>query len=184
MGPSRHTSEHLVSFLSNAVANGPREALRALSLDRLVGRPVEEVFLGLVDYICPESGTIDDGIARDAFIETIADLSEHGVTNFDALTFNQMQTIVELYATHAIEARLCNDIGKKAVALPPDVADAINVQTQLLDFIRRSVSDALTRALAGIRALTPDLVARFVTDVYEQAFTILESMGQAEADAG
>ena len=183
MGSSRQAGARLVSFLTSAVVNGPGKALRALRLENLVGRPVEEVFIGMIDYVCPEGGTIDDGIAREAFIETIADLAESGITNFDALTVDQLKVIFELYATHAIEARLCNDIGAQALALPANVADALNVQKQLFDFVRRSVSDALTNALARIQALTPASVTGFVTRVYEQAFAILESMGEAEASA-
>jgi hypothetical protein len=183
MGPSRRTSAQLVNFLSSAVANGPREALRSLKLENLAGRPVEEIFLGLIDYVCPDGGTIDDGIAREAFIETVADLADNGITDFDSLTASQLQTIFELYATHAIEARLCNDIGTKAVTLPASVADVAQVQTQLFDFIRRSVADAVTTARAGIQELTPSLVMDFVTVVYQQAFAILQNMGEAEADA-
>jgi len=121
----------LLSFLSSAVANGPREALRALNLEKLAGRPIEEVFIGLMEYVCPEGGTVDEGIARDAFIETIADLAETGISDFDSLTADQMQTIFELYATHAIETRLCNDIGMKAITLPSDAAQAASIQRQL-----------------------------------------------------
>lgn len=182
MGASRQASAYLATFLSGAVANGPREALRTLKLDALAGRPIEEIFLGLMDYVCPEGGSIDDSIAREAFIETIADLAENGLTDFDTLTTDQLQTILELYATHAIEARLCNDIGMNAVALPANVADATNVQAQLFDFVRRSVADALTTGLAGVGAMTPARVLSYVTGVYEQAFAILQSMGEAEVD--
>jgi hypothetical protein len=170
----------LLSFLSGAVADGPREALRALNLDRLAGRPIEEIFLGLMEYVCPEGGTVDEGIARDAFIETIADLAENGITDFDSLTPDQMQTIFELYATHAIETRVCNDIGMKAITLPADAAQAASVQKQLLDFVRRSVSDALTQARAAMQTLTPARVFAFVTRVYEQAFAILQTMAETE----
>ena len=78
------------------------------------------MFAGLADYICPEGGSIDEGIARDAFVETIADLAGAGITDIDALTPGQIQTVFELYATHAIEARICNDIGTKVVTLPAD----------------------------------------------------------------
>jgi hypothetical protein len=96
-----------------------------------------------MDYVCPEGGSIDESISREAFIETIADLAENGITDFDTLDTAQLQTILELYAAHAIEARLCNDIGMQTIALPASVADAEKVQTQLFDFIRRSVSDSL-----------------------------------------
>jgi hypothetical protein len=182
MGASRTTSAGLLNFLSSAAANGTREALRTLKLESLAGRPIQEIFLGLADYICPDGGTVDEGIAREAFIETIADLTEAGVTDLDALTLDQIQTIFELYATNAIEARLCNDIGANAVTFPDDVQDALRVESQLHDFIYRSVSDALTAARAGLQNLTPDGVLGFVTRVYEQAFGILQSLGEEEAD--
>jgi hypothetical protein len=181
MGASRAAGSRLLGFLSNAIASNPREALRTLNLEKLAGRPIEEVFLGLADYVCPDGGTIDEGIAREAFIETIAELAEHGMTNFDSLTIDQMQTIFELYATHAIEARLCNDIGTKAIILPADPTAASRVQAQLFDFIRRGVSDALTAARSVMQALTSDRVLGFVTHVYEQAFSIMQAMGEEVA---
>lgn len=173
----------LLRFLSSVIANGPAEALRALNLERLAGRPIEEVFIGLMEYVCPEGGTLDEGIARDAFIETIADLAESGIVDFDSLNADQMQTIFELYATHAIETRLCNDIGAKAITLPADVAQAASVQQQLLDFVRRSVSDALTQARAAMQALTPERVFAFVTRVYEQAYAVMQTMAEAEEES-
>jgi len=182
MGASRRTAAGLLSFLSSAVSGGAREALRTLRLEALAGRPIEEIFLGLADYICPDGGTVDEGIARGAFIETITDLAEAGVTDLDSLNVDQMQTIFEIYATNAIEARLCNDIGANAITLPADAAEALSVQEQLRDFIARGVSDALSAARAGLESLTPQNVLGFVTRVYEQAFGILQSLGETEAN--
>jgi hypothetical protein len=181
MGAARLSSAVLVGFLSDVRANGARAALRVLNLEGLAGRPVEEIFLGLADYVCPKIGTIDEAIARDAFIETIADLAGTGITNLDGLTVDQIQTFFELYATHAIEARICNDIGTKAVTFPTDVQAAQRVQDQLEDFIRRGVSDALTQARTDLEELTPEHVLDFVEDVYKSAFEILEAMGEQEA---
>lgn len=182
MGSARGAGSRLLGFLSDAARRGATEALRALNLGALAGRPIEEIFLGLVDYVCPDGGTIDEGIAREAFIETIADLAGAGITDLDGLTPDQMQTVFELYATNAIEARLCNDIGLKTVILPSDSRQAARVQAQLNDFIRRAVADALTTARAAAAALTPDRVLAFVGGIYEQAFGILQIMGDAEAE--
>jgi hypothetical protein len=183
MGSARVAGVQLLGVLSSAVASGARETLRALNLERLAGRPIEEVFLGLMDYVCPfDGGTVDEGIARDAFVETIADLAENGIIDFDSLTFDQMQIVFELYATHAIETRICNDIGMKAVTVPVDAAAAASVQRQLLDFIRRSVSDSLTQAHEALQTLTPDNINRIVTGIYEQAFGILQTIAEAEAE--
>ena len=181
MGASRTTGARLLNFLTSA-ASGSRQALRALRLETLAGQPIQDIFLGLSDYICPDGGTVDEGIAREAFIETIADLAETGITDLDSLTPDQIQTICELYATNAIEARLCNDIGANVVTLPAGLHDAACVQSQLHDFIYRSVSDALTAGHAALQALTPDRVLGFVTRVYEQAFGILRTLGEAEAE--
>ncbi|MCB1924147.1 MAG: hypothetical protein KDJ27_10445 [Gammaproteobacteria bacterium] len=181
MGPSRGTSAGLVRFLNDASTNGVREALRSLNLERLAGQPIEEVFAGLADYICPEGGSIDEGIARDAFVETIADLAGAGITDIDALTPGQIQTVFELYATHAIEARIYNDIGTKVVILPANPRAAERVQAQLRDFIQRGVSDAVNAAGINIQSLTPDAVMGFVSDVYQSAFDVLRAMGDGEA---
>jgi hypothetical protein len=181
MGSSRGTGAGLVRFLNDASANGVREALRTLNLESLAGRPIEEVFAGLADYICPEGGSIDEGIARDAFVETIADLAGAGITDIDALTPGQIQTVFELYATHAIEARICNDVGTKVVTLPADPRAAERVQAQLRDFIQRGVSDAINAVGIDIQSLTSDAVMGFVSNVYQSAFDVLQTMGDGEA---
>ena len=183
MGSSRVAAGRLLGFLADARARGAEEALRTLNLDALAGRPIEDVFLGLADYVCRDGGTVDEGIARDAFVETIADLASAGITDLNALTVDQMQTVLELYATHAIETRLCNDIGMKVVTVPTDLRDAARVQAQLRDFIRRGVGDALTAARGALQSLTPDRVLGFVTGVYEAAFAILQVLGEQAAQA-
>ena len=183
MGSARAAGAQLLGVLSSAVVNGARQTLRTLNLERLAGRPIEEIFLGLMDYVCPfDGGTVDEGIARDAFVETIADLAENGIVDFDGLTFDQMQIVFELYATHAIETRICNDIGMKAVTVPADAAAAASVQEQLFDFIRRSVSDSLTQARDALQALTRENMGAIVTGIYEQAFGILQTLAEAEAE--
>ena len=183
MGSSHDAGARLLSFLADAAGRGAREALRALNLESLAGRPLEDIFLGLADYVCPDGGTVDEGIARDAFIETIAELAGLGITDLDALNPDQVQTVFELYATHAIEGRICNDIGTRAVILPADVRAVEGIQAQLRDFVRRGVSDALTAARAALEVLTPEQVLAFVGGIYESAFAILRAIGEAEAAA-
>lgn len=56
MGASRSAGARLLGFLVDAQARGVREALRALDLESLAGRPITEIFVGLADYICPGTG--------------------------------------------------------------------------------------------------------------------------------
>lgn len=182
MGASRTSGARLLAFLSDAQTRGTREALRALDLEHLAGLPIADVFLGLADYICPDPGTIDEAIACDAFVETIVDLAAHGITDLDALTPDQVQTVFELYATHAIEARLCNDIGARIISVPANAHAALMVQQQLREFIRHGVSDALATAREANPVLRADQIQTFVDGVYESAFSVLKAMGDAEED--
>jgi hypothetical protein len=183
MGASREAGAGLINFLNQAQASGVREALRTLNLEGLADRPIEEVFAGLADYICPEGGTIDEGIAREAFVETIADLAEAGITDIDHLDAVQIETIFELYATHAIEARIYNDIGNKLIAVPASPQAAEQVQAQLREFIQRGVSDALHASGVRVQNLTPEIANTFVADIYQSAFDILSALGDSEANA-
>ena len=182
MGSSRAVGAGILNFLSDAQTRGVRQALRALDLEALAGRPVQEVFLGLADYLCPEGGSVDEGIARDAFIETIGDIATLGL-DLEALTPVQVHMVFEIYATHAIEARIINDIGSKAVSLPADVQAVEQVQAQLRDIIRRGVSDAFADALASVNTIPADRIMEFVTSVYELAFSVLQTLAEAEEAA-
>lgn len=181
MGPSRQAGARLYSFLADAQAQGPTEVLRALNLDALAGRPIEEIFLGVAEYACPIGGTVDEGIAREAFIEMIADLADQGITDFDSLNSDQMQTVFEIFVSHAIEARICNEIGKNSITLPTDVAAVERVQAQLHDFVMRAVSDALSAARGPTGSLTQQQALQYVDTVYEAAFEMLQTLGDVEA---
>ena len=153
-----------------------------MQLDSLVGRPIDEVFLGMMDYICPDGGNVDEGIARDAFIETIADLAENGITDLDALNPSQMQTVFELYTTHTIENRTVNDVGTKIIQFPADARTALHIQSQVHDFIRRGVVDAVSATRDTLLSLTQRSIQRFVDQIYVTAFEILRNLGATEAD--
>lgn len=181
MGRSRVAGAGLLGFLIDAGQRGPAAALATLNLEQLAGRPAGEVFAALVDQLCPEGGSIDEGIARDAFIEMIVDLEKEGIQDFDELTADQMQTVFELYVAHAIEGRICNDIGMNVVALPADSKQAAKVEAELRHFIQRAVSDAVHRLQAELKALTAARVRDFVDQIYESAFALLQAHGDAEA---
>jgi hypothetical protein len=182
MGTSRAAGARLLGFLADAQARGARGALRTLDLEALAGRPLPEILIGLADYVCPGSGTVDEGIAREAYVETIVELTTSGITDLDALSPEQMLTVFEMYATHAIEARICNDIGLKAITMPSDAQAALRVEAQLRDFVRNGVSDALANARASGAVMASDRIQGFVDQVYEDAFRFLHARGEAEGD--
>lgn len=181
MGAARTTGSRLLQMLVEARQQGAASVLRPLNLAALTGRPIAEVLSALLDQLCPDGGSVDEGIAREALVETIVDLEQAGIDDFDKLTEEQMQTVFELYVTHAIEGRISNDIGMNLVTVPADARDAANVEAELRDFIQRGVSDALNHAKEDLRTLTPTHVGAFVDRIYEAAFSILKALADAES---
>jgi hypothetical protein len=137
MAFSSQATGRLANFLANASSAGVRDGLRSIGLERLAGRPIGEILRGITEFICPPGGSIDESIAREAFIETLADLIESGITDLETLSLEQIQTVLELNIAHAIEARICNDIGTNAIALPASPEAAAANQEQLFGFVER-----------------------------------------------
>jgi hypothetical protein len=180
MGASRNTGAGLAGFLSDVARRGVTEALRTLNLSGLAGRPPAEIFGALVDVFCPDGGTIDEAIAREAFVEMIVELAEIGITDVSVLAADRMPDIFELFIVHAIEARIENDIAMKAVSVPDNTAAAQRVQDILCDFVRRAVHDVMTQA-PDFRTLAEDRIKGWVDTVYAQAFELLRILGEAES---
>ena len=81
MGASRPPHAACSDVLRDFQRDGVTATLRRLNLGDLVGRPLEDVFIGLTDVICGDGGSIDEGIALDAWLETIAELEEFDVAD-------------------------------------------------------------------------------------------------------
>ncbi len=182
MGASRTAGSRLLGFLSDAATQGVDQALRSLDLERLVGQPPIEIFLGLADYICPEGGDDDRAIARNSYLQTLDDISEAGITDLDNLDNTEVKTIFETFVTYAIENRILNDIGLRAITLPADVNAVNAIQGQLHDFIANGVADAMTTTGGTLPTLPGAQLPDFVDTLYENAFRLLAAMGEAEAD--
>jgi len=176
MGSSRKTASKLLGFLQEASNNGIESALKSLNLESLSGNSMNELFIELTDFLCSEAGTVDAGIARDAFIKTIADVNEEQVIDDGTLSYEQVQTIFELYITHTIEDMILNEIGTNIIFQTQTLDDADLVQAQLHDFIRNGVSDALSNSGNKINQLNQNEIGSFVDNIYESTFNLLSAL--------
>lgn len=177
MGSSRVAAGRLLSFLSDAQGGGLGQALQKLNLGQLIGKPIEDLFVGLADYICPSNGSVDAGIARDAYIDAIPDILAAGIASLDALTDGQVQTVFEIFVSNSIFDRLLNDIGAGSVQLPKSSKDVILIQEQVKDFIRGAVHDAVDSRSSDFNQLSQQEAGALTTDIYKQAFSILAALG-------
>jgi len=119
MGASRAAGSNVLGVFRSIQRDGVDATLRRLNLGNLVGRGPEDVFLGLTNVVCADGGSIDEGIARDAWLETVAELDALGVLDVGALTAQQMQEFFLAFITHSIETRLFQEIGATRRPLAP-----------------------------------------------------------------
>jgi hypothetical protein len=158
---------------------GLNATLRRLNLGDLVGRPLEEVFTGLADVVCMDGGSIDEGIALDAWLETVADLEELNVTDPAVLTPDQMRDIFLTFIAHSIEGRLLQDIGVNGLKFAADLAAIEAFENQFRDYIRRSVRDSFSSDISTPASLSDHLIQGIVARTYQDTWDLLVTWGDA-----
>ena len=175
MGASRVAAGRMLSVFREFQRDGIDETLRRHNLENLVGRPAVEVFLGLTDVICQDGGSIDEGIARDAWLETIVDLDQLGIENLDGLSSEQLQEVFLTFAAHAVETRLFQDVGTNGFRMATDLSAIEAVEAQLHDYIRRAMRDAFSSDLTDLPNLSDQYISSIVDETYQNAWDILNA---------
>lgn len=179
MGASRAAGARLLGVVRDVQRLGAVETLRQLNLPGLTGQPAADVFLAILEFICPPGGAVDEAIARQAMLETIGDLAEAGIGDFDTMTADQMQEFFLDFVARSIEGRVMADLGARGVTLPDDVAAVESAQQQLHDFVTGCTRGELSRRLDGVESLGDRDVERVVNEIYEAAFELVAAAGEA-----
>lgn len=179
MGASRTAARSVLGVFRDFQRDGVATTLRRLNLGDLAGRPLSDVFLGLTNVVCQDGGSIDEGIARDAWVETVADLGALAAADTETLTPEQMRDAFLSFIAHSIEGRLFQDIGAKGFKFAADLAAIEAFERQLRSYIRRSVRDSLTGDLAVPAALSDQQIRTIVDRTYDEAWELLVTWGDA-----
>lgn len=176
LGAARNSTIRLVSVLGSISGQGIRVASEKFGLGDLIGKSASDVFLGIMDFVCPDGGRTDEGIARSSYIETIESMPELNDILIENMTENQFLIFTEIYMSNVIQERLLNDIGNKTILLPDDVNTVEIIQEQLNDFVFGAVSDAMVHLNVEIKNIDNTQTRAIVDSVYERAYLILSSM--------
>lgn len=179
MGASRNAARGVLGVLRDFQRDGVNATLRRLNLGDLVGRPLEEVFTGLTEIVCRDGGSIDEGIALDGWLETVADLEDLNVADPGALTPDQMRDIFLAFIAHTIEGRLLQDIGANGLKVAADLEAIEAFENQLRDYIRRSVRDSFSSDISTPASLTDQQIQNIVDSTYQDAWELLVAWGDA-----
>jgi hypothetical protein len=181
MGASRSAARGLLGMVRDVQRVGAAEALRQLNLDGLAGQPAADVFVSLLEFICPPGGAVDEGIARQAMLEAIGDLADSDVGSFDTLTREQLQDFFLDFIVRSIEGRVMADIGRRGITLPDDVTAVQNTQDQLHDFVEGATRGQLAGRLTSLENLSDRDLDTTVNQIYETAFELVAEAGEATA---
>jgi hypothetical protein len=179
MGASRSAARGVLGVLRDFQRDGVDATLRRLDLGDLIGRSLEEVFTGLTDVVCRDGGPIDEGIALDAWLETVADLEDLNVTDPAALKPEQMRDIFLAFIAHTIEGRLLQDIGANGLKVAVDLAAIEAFENQLRDYIRRSVRDSFSSDISTPASLSDRQIQGIVDRTYQDAWELVVTWGDA-----
>lgn len=179
MGASRSAAREVLGVFRDVQREGLNATLRRLNLGDLIDRPLEEVFTGLTDVVCGDGGSIDEGIALDAWLETVADLEDLNVSDPASLTRDQMRDIFLTFIAHTIEGRLLQDIGANGLKVAADLAAIGAFENQLRDYIRRSVRDSFSSDISEPASLNDRQIQIIVDRTYQDAWELLVIWGDA-----
>ena len=161
-------------------SGGARAVEQYLSIENLSHKTASDAFIAITDFICPDGGPQDEGIARSAYISAIEESPEIATIKFEDLTSEQIMVIVERTMANAIFNRITNDIGNKIILLPQERAISDRLIVQMKDFVKGSVSDAVINLDIKAGNIRQGDSLRIVDRVYKAAFEIMESAGENE----
>lgn len=176
LGSARSSTTRLLSVFSSFANSGVAETSRIYKLGDIIGKSASDVLLRIMDFVCPDGGSTDEGIARNSYIEALSTMPDWENKSIEALTPSEFLAFAEIYMSNVIEGRLVNDIGKKLFTLPKDVAQVESLQGQLKEYIKGAVSDAISKLNIDIRFIDTSQTKAIVDSIYRTAYDILSGL--------
>ncbi|WP_343227239.1 Qat anti-phage system associated protein QatB [Pseudoxanthomonas sp. PXM01] len=175
MGASRSVGKRLLQVIRDIDRVGAAEVLQKLNLTHLAGRPAAEVFIVLLEGMCPPGGRVDEAIARQALLDAVAHLAEIETGTFEEMTAQQLSEFFMDFVIRTIEGRVIADIGKHIVDAPESVVEVEGVMDQLHDFVAGCVHGHLSEHFDGISQKNDQEVSAIVETIYEASFELVSS---------
>jgi hypothetical protein len=180
LGSARSSTARLFSIVGGFTSGGIRATAIRYHLGDLMRMSAQDAFLRIMDFVCPDGGTTDEGIARCAYIDALSTMKNWESKQLDTLTESEFLVFTEIYMAHVIEKRLLNDIGNKVFSLPNDIIQVENIQDQITDFIKGAISDAVAQLNVDIKSIDTSQTLSIVDSVYKTAFDIMSSIEEEQ----
>jgi hypothetical protein len=179
MGHSRDTASGALGVFRGFQRDGVEDTLLRLNLGNLVGRSTRDVFIGLTDVICRDGGSIDEAIARDAWLETVTELDRFVIGDLDALTADQVREVFLAFITHAVEGRLFQEIGVNGFKVA-NLDSIQSFESQFRSYIERAIRDSFASDFAQLSSLSDGQIRSIVDRTYRDAWDLLVAWGDQQ----
>ena len=178
LGSERKSTAKLVSIMSGFAGGNISATAYRFNLGDIIGKPAKEAFLRIMDFVCPDGGRTDEGIARSAYIEALSSIPDLENKQIESLSHLEFLAFTEIYMADVIQQKLLNDIGNKIFSLPNDILCIENIEKQMKDFIQNAISDSISRLNVDICNISQQQAQDVVDSVYNTAFEIMSSYGE------
>ena len=180
LGAARNSSARLLNVAGIFASGGAQAVERYLSLENLSKKNAADALLAITDFVCPDGGPQDEGIARNAYITAIEESPEIASIPFEKLTAEQMLLIVQKSMVNVVCGRILNDIGNKIIMLPENIDAAERLVAQIKEFIQGAISDAVSAIKVNLNNLSQHQSIDIVNEVYRTTFEIMARIGDNE----
>ena len=179
MGAALATGAAALGVLRDVQRDGVAATLAQHSLSHIAGQSAQSVFTALTDVVCAEGGPVDEGIARDAWLETVTQLDSLGITSIDGLTEAQISGFFLSYVSNSIVGALYQAIGVNGFSNADTLSSIRNFDRQFRDYVRNAVRDAFSGSMANVSALSDRQIRTLVNQTYQDAWELLDRLGDS-----
>lgn len=181
LGHSRTAAINTLGILRSIQRDGVQATLLYLNLGRLVGSSPADVFLGITEVVCRDGSSLDEAIARNAWLNTVSEIDQLGIIDLESLTVEQIHEIFLSFIAHAIEALLFHEIGINGFRYAGELGRIESFQEQLRNYIQRAVRDSFHGDLRSLSSMSDADIRVIVDKTFQEAWELLELWGDKVA---
>ena len=175
LGSARRSTAKLVSIMSGFAGGNISATANRFNLGDIIGKPAKEVFLRIMDFVCPDGGRTDEGIARSAYIDALSTIPDLENKQIESLSPSEFLAFTEIYMADVVQKKLLNDIANKMFSLPDNISTIENIENQMKEFIQNAISDSISRLNVDICNISQQQAQNVVDSIYNTTFDIMSS---------
>ena len=157
---------------------GINEVAHQLSINNLEGLSASSFFTKIASFVCPDGGPNDEGMARSAYFDTIAENQMLYEKKIEELTAQDCMSILQKYMSKVIMEHIKNDIANKIIILPNDINEISRIEGSVEQLIQQSVADACAEIQQNNLQMTNTKAEQITDSIYKKTYEILEGQGE------